>query len=108
MRSIDKLALTSVICGCVALALSCLYLLALFLAMFYEDELIENLWWLLVPTWFGTTLGAIALGLAALSTRAVRSGKRRGRTEAQVDIALGVLQVFLPCLVFYYSLTQLH
>ena len=57
--------------------------------------------------WVGTTLGALVLGLAALVNPRVRSGERRGQTQAWVGLLLGLLQVPLYGLMVIYGLLYL-
>ena len=90
MRSIDRLALGSLILGCVAFTLGCLYIEASILAIFYVAELGDDTGGLLFTTWIGATFGAVNLGVAALSKRAVRSGGRRGRAQGWIGIAFVV------------------
>ena len=95
MGSVNKLALGSLICGGVALALSPSPLIFFVASPTESDSIAVYIFW----TWVGTTLGAAALGVAALSRPGVRSRERRGRTLARIGITLGLLQIPLYGLV---------
>jgi hypothetical protein len=104
MRSIDRLASGSVICGGVALSLFCLVYILNILAPPPAEGILGAVIAVASVTWVGTTLCAVTLGLGSLSRRGVRSGAVHGRTQARIGIGLGLMQVLLYCLTAAYAL----
>jgi multisubunit Na+/H+ antiporter MnhG subunit len=101
MRSIDRLALGSVICGVGGMAVFCLLLF--FPTFEYTGLSVVIMAYLYVFLVVLAPFGAVALGLAALKRPGVRSGERRGRTQAKVGFVLGLLQVPLFGLAVIYA-----
>ena len=94
MRSIDSLALDSVVCGGVSLALFCLSIFASTISQSFLNtrggSVAEKS---MLLTWDAATLGVVTLGLAALS-RGEHSREWRGAVSRLgccrcLDIALG-------------------
>jgi hypothetical protein len=103
MRSVSKLALGSVICAGVALALGCVMLLGPIVNQLYfctEQGMAVGRF--IAATWLGAALVAVALATAALSRRSVYSSERRGRAQARVGYALGMAQIPLLCLAMIF------
>jgi hypothetical protein len=101
MRPIDRLALGSVILGCLTSMANIAWLGFYWL---YEGSIsvrVEQLAPVLgLFLSLGVGLVGVALGVAALDRQGVRQGERRGRTLARVGIALGMLPLLLFCLHF--------
>ena len=107
MRSISKLALVSVICGGVAVTLSCLMILSTFLFPYGSIAAYEfararrgNPWLDLamnlgVPLSLVGALVTFAVGQMVLKRPTVDSRERRRQTQARIGVYLGVLSLLV-------------